>query len=46
MLLLFLQGKFGARFFIPKIFQPDYFNYQVKIKYSEDTHELECTICL
>ncbi len=33
-LILFLQHKLGPRFFIPKIFQPDYYNYNFKIRSS------------
>lgn len=43
---LYLQFRFGPRFFIPRFLQPDYFDYRAKIKYSEDTQELECSICL
>lgn len=31
-IILFLQAKIGPRFFIPKIMQPDYYNYNFKIK--------------
>ncbi len=30
-LLLFLQSRLGSRFFVPKRFQPNYFNYKQKI---------------
>lgn len=46
MLILFLQHKCGSRFFIPKNFQPDYYNYNFKIKSSNDNKDLECSICL
>lgn len=35
--ILLLQFIKGPRFFVPKIFQPDYFDYRAKIKYNEDT---------
>lgn len=33
--ILFLQGKIGPRFFIPKMMQPDYYDYAFKIKPNE-----------
>jgi hypothetical protein len=45
-LILYLQNKCGPRFFIPKIMQPDYYNYQYKIKINETNQDLECNICL
>lgn len=35
--ILLLQSKIGPRFFIPRILQPDFFDYRAKIKYNEDT---------
>ena len=34
-LLLYLQSRLGSRFFVPKRFQPNYFNYLTKLKYTE-----------
>ena len=45
-LLLYLQSRLGSRFFVPKRFQPNYFNYRNKLKYSEETKDIECSICL
>ena len=44
--MLFLQFKLGPRFFIPKMLQPDYYEYSFKLKLSEDTKDTECSICL
>lgn len=44
--ILFLQHKLGPRFFVPRIFLPNYYNYNFKIKSSDDNKDLECSICL
>ena len=44
--LLYLQYKLGSRFFVPKRFQPNYFNYKRKLKLTEENREAECSICL
>lgn len=44
--LLYLQSRLGSRFFVPKRFLPNYFNYKLKIKLDEENKELECSICL
>ena len=44
--LLYLQSRLGSRFFIPKRFQPNYFNYRNKLRLGEETKDIECTICL
>lgn len=31
-IILFMQARVGPRFFIPKFMQPDYYNYNFKIK--------------
>lgn len=47
MVLLLLQHKLGSRFFVPKRFLPDYYNYKIKVKNSDaEMKEYECTICL
>ena len=33
--LLYLQYKLGSRFFVPKRFQPNYFNYKRKLKLTQ-----------
>ncbi len=45
-LMLFLQFKLGPKFFIPRVLLPEYYNYNVKLKMSEENRELECAICL
>jgi len=37
---LLLQYKIGPRFFIPKYFQPDYYNYNFKLKPDENNSDL------
>jgi len=44
--LLYLQYRLGSRFFVPKRFQPNYFNYKRKLKLTEENREAECSICL
>ena len=46
MTLLYLQSRLGSRFFVPKRFQPNYFDYRLKLKRDETNKELECSICL
>ena len=46
MSFLLLQFKCGPRFFIPRIFQPDYYDYNFKLKSGLETEDLECSICL
>ena len=46
MVLLALQHKLGSRFFVPKRFLPNYYNYKQKVKIEGDLVEYECTICL
>lgn len=43
--ILFGQKKLGPRFFVPKMFIPDYYDYNFKIKPTNDD-DIECTICL
>jgi hypothetical protein len=43
---LLLQFKLGSRFFVPKRFLPNYYNYRRKIKLDEMNREDECAICL
>jgi hypothetical protein len=38
--ILFLQSKCGPRFFIPKIMQPDYYNYNYTIKIDDTNRDL------
>jgi hypothetical protein len=45
-LILYFQSKYGPRFFVPKFLLPNYYNYNVKLKLSEENKDLECTICL
>jgi len=48
-LILFLQAKFGSRFFIPSCFLPPKYNYYVKIDVEQETTEEEadaCSICM
>lgn len=44
--LLALQYKLGSRFFVPKRFLPNFYEYRQKLKSDESTRELECAICL
>ena len=46
LVLLYLQYKLGSRFFVPKRFQPNYFNYKRKLKLTEENRDAECSICL
>lgn len=46
MVLLALQNRLGSRFFVPKRFLPNYYNYKQKVKMEGDLLEYECTICL
>ncbi len=46
MTLLFLQSRLGSRFFVPKRFQPNYFDYRLRLQRDDSTKELECSICL
>ena len=46
MTLLYLQARLGSRFFVPKRFQPNYFNYKHKMKLDDVNREMECSICL
>lgn len=45
-LLIALQNRLGSRFFVPKRFLPDYFEYRHKMKISEENRGDECAICL
>ena len=45
-ILLFLQSYLGSRFFVPKRFQPNYFDYKLRLLRDESTKERECSICL
>ena len=37
---MYLQMKLGPRFFIPRMFQPDYYDYSFKLKNTEENKEL------
>lgn len=45
-LLIALQNRLGSRFFVPKRFLPDYFEYRHRMKISEENRGDECAICL
>ncbi len=44
--LIALQYRLGSRFFLPKRFLPQQYEYRQKISNSEENRELECVICL
>jgi hypothetical protein len=44
--ILVWQYRRGPRFFIPRMLQSDYFNYNYKLKADTDNRLLECSICL
>ncbi len=46
MVLIALQHRLGSRFFVPKRFLPNYYDYRIKITANEETRELDCSICL
>jgi hypothetical protein len=46
MLLLYLQSKYGAIFFIPKFMRPGHYNYSRKLRLDGNEENLECVICL
>lgn len=48
LMVVFLQHKYGSRFFIPKRFLPNYYNYYVDITNELNSKLLEndCAICL
>ena len=37
--LLYLQSRLGSRFFVPKRFQPNYFEYKQKIQLNEENRD-------
>lgn len=46
-IILALQDRFGSRFFIPKYFLPEQYNYFVNIKTDSTEEEVEsCPICM
>lgn len=46
LLMLSLQYRLGSRFFVPKRFLPNYYNYKQKVRLSERNREADCSICL
>jgi len=44
--LLYLQSRLGSRFFVPKRFLPNYYNYKLKLRLDEENKEMDCSICL
>jgi hypothetical protein len=44
--MLSLQYRLGSRFFVPKRFLPNYYNYKQKVRLSERNREADCSICL
>ena len=41
-----MQYYFGSRFFFPKRFRPDAYDYKRKLKMNEENKEDDCAICL
>lgn len=44
LLVMYLQSKLGASFFLPKILRPNYYNYDRKTELMEE-EEVNCPIC-
>lgn len=45
-ILIGLQNRLGSRFFVPKRFLPNYYDYRLKIKGSDSIAKEDCAICL
>jgi transmembrane E3 ubiquitin-protein ligase len=45
-ILIALQNRLGSRFFVPKRFLPNYYDYRTKIRASEVNSKEDCAICL
>ena len=45
-ILIGLQNRLGSRFFVPKRFLPNYYNYRQKLKANDSAAHEDCAICL